>query len=467
MKISVETLPAALKRLISMLALAGAFVPIAHAQDVIKANNTTNLNLAGSWGSGGPPASGNVAVWDNTVTGANTTVLGGDLSWQGIRIANPGGTVTINTGNTLTLGSAGIDMTAATANFNLNPSLVLGAPQTWSVATGRVVSANGATVDNGGNLLSVSNNGSVNFSGNLTGSGGLTMTQAATSSTNITGNSTYTGTTTINGGFFTLGANGSISGSTQITGSSSGTFRLNQNNDSTLNNTITGAIALQKLGTGTTTLTGTNNYTGSTTISAGTLLVNTTNTGSEMRVNGGTLGGGDTVGTVLFNYFNSGGGTLAPGATAGATGILNTGNINLGHSGGTLPDGSVTLAMQLNGLMAGTGYDQVNTVGTVTLDDTITTLSLTLGFTPTVGDAFTIINNDGTDAITGSFIGLAEGATFTVDTTQFEISYLGGTGNDVVLTTVIPEPSSFALLTLGLLGLLVVQRVVSRNRRLV
>jgi hypothetical protein len=51
-----------------------------------------------------------------------------------------------------------------------------------------------------------------------------------------------------------------------------------------------------------------------------------------------------------------------------------------------------------------------------------------------VGATFTIINNDGTDAVTGTFAGLAQGATFVVGGETFQINYKGGDGNDVTLT---------------------------------
>ena len=55
-------------------------------------------------------------------------------------------------------------------------------------------------------------------------------------------------------------------------------------------------------------------------------------------------------------------------------------------------------------------------------------------FKPAVGQSYTIIDNDSNDAVTGTFNNLAEGATFTVDGYVFKISYVGGTGNDVVVT---------------------------------
>ena len=42
------------------------------------------------------------------------------------------------------------------------------------------------------------------------------------------------------------------------------------------------------------------------------------------------------------------------------------------------------------------------------------TLTLAGAFTPVVGDTFPIIANDGADAVTGTFAGLAEGAQFAV-----------------------------------------------------
>src|SRR5262249_6113551 len=83
------------------------------AADVTKADNTTPLNISSSW-IGGSPTSSDVGVWDSTVTSANTTVsIGGNLTLGGIRIANPGGAITITAdgappNSALTLGSSGI-----------------------------------------------------------------------------------------------------------------------------------------------------------------------------------------------------------------------------------------------------------------------------------------------------------------------------------------------------------------------
>ena len=113
----------------------------AEAADVIKTNNTDALNLGTSWVGGNAPTSSDVAVWDSTVTGPNTSALGGSVSWQGIRVASPGGAVVISPSATqwLTNGAAGINLSAATTNFTANSRIFIGASQAWSVAAGRVL----------------------------------------------------------------------------------------------------------------------------------------------------------------------------------------------------------------------------------------------------------------------------------------------------------------------------------------
>src|SRR5262249_40018087 len=55
-------------------------------------------------------------------------------------------------------------------------------------------------------------------------------------------------------------------------------------------------------------------------------------------------------------------------------------------------------------------------------------------FVPPLGSSFVIVNNHSSDPISGTFAGLAEGATFTASGASFLITYQGGDGNDVVVT---------------------------------
>jgi hypothetical protein len=165
-----------------------------------------------------------------------------------------------------------------------------------------------------------------------------------------------------------------------------------------------------------------------------------TNTGTVYVPAGRTL-------TVTGGPFTNAFGTLSGFGTVVAT-VAGTGTTSPGQGAvpGQLtvtgsytqpPDG--TLTDKLNGATVGTQYDQLKVNGTVSIGGT---LNLSVGFAPTVGTAFTIIDNDGTDAVTGTFAGLPEGTTLTVGGTTFRISYAGGTGNDVVVTVMASQAAA-------------------------
>ena len=211
---------------------------------------------------------------------------------------------------------------------------------------------------------------------------------------------------------------GSLAGSGNVD-LGSGTLTVGANNTSTLfSGVISGTGSLVKTGAAALTLTGTNTYSGVTSNLAGTLLVHGILSGSpvvQVRP-GSVLGGTGQVQSV--SVFTSG--QVSPGASPG----------NL-TAGGSVLLSSGALSIELNGLTPGTGYDRLTTGGTVTLGGT---LNLSLGFTPAPGDTFTILNKTGAGPISGTFAGLAEGATFAAGGLLFQITYAGGNGNNVVLT---------------------------------
>jgi hypothetical protein len=86
--------------------------------------------------------------------------------------------------------------------------------------------------------------------------------------------------------------------------------------------------------------------------------------------------------------------------------------------------------VEVNGPNAGE-YDRLNVTGSVSLGGA--TLAVTLGYAPSPGTVFQIIDNDGVDAVTGTFASLADGASPAGWTSGF-ISYFGGDGNDVTVT---------------------------------
>lgn len=155
------------------------FSTSARALDRTKLDNTTALNAAGSW-SGGVPDSANTASWTNTVTGANSSLLGGNVSWQGIKIINPGGAITIGAGNTLTLfaGASGtsIDMSAATQDLTIQAGLTIKAVagQLWNIAAGRTLTLNTGLFTRGiGATLVVQGSGVVNTTTIFNSSSGI------------------------------------------------------------------------------------------------------------------------------------------------------------------------------------------------------------------------------------------------------------------------------------------------------
>jgi hypothetical protein len=69
------------------------------------------------------------------------------------------------------------------------------------------------------------------------------------------------------------------------------------------------------------------------------------------------------------------------------------------------------------------------------------TLAGTVGFASKVGDTFTILDNDGTDPVVGTFRNLPQKSTVTLSGLLFQVVYDGGTGNDVVLTRISTPPA--------------------------
>ena len=238
----------------------------------------------------------------------------------------------------------------------------------------------------------------------------------------------------------TNGYKARFDGTTTLTGAAT----ITTNTEVILQGAISGAtFGVTKTGTGRLTInSNANTYTGATTVG----------------VNGGSIGGNGNVGGALTV---SSGATLAPGTS---TGIFST-NTNL-----TLSFGS-TLAIDLahnsaGAPVAGTDYDQVKvgtgtgatSTGAVGLSGSNLTLTIGTGVVP--GDVFIIILNDGNDLVTGTFTGLAQGATLPGG--QFRITYaynsatsLETGGNDVALIALpVPEPGTALLTLLGAATLL-------------
>ncbi len=235
---------------------------------------------------------------------------------------------------------------------------------------------------------------------------------------------------------------GSLTGAPTATLSLPGTVpaRIVQSTDGVFAGQLTGSGPLIKDGSSTLRLTGASTaYAGTISVTNGVLQVDGTLSQAGLIVYaGGTLSGIGTVKDVSVHA----GGTLSPGASPGI--LTANGNV-------TLESGS-SLAIEIHGLTLGTDYDQLYLAGT-TLTLNNPSLNVSLGFTPSLGDTFTIVS--GFSSFSGQFLGLPNSSTFTVGSTQFQIDY---NPSDITLT-VVPEPGTFGTLLLGAAIVLLRQRL--------
>ncbi|MEI6606881.1 MAG: autotransporter-associated beta strand repeat-containing protein, partial [Verrucomicrobiota bacterium] len=283
----------ALAQALAVLVLAPA---VARAATISKADNTDNLNLTTSWTGSAVPGTADIAQWTNTVTAANTTAsLGADLSWAGIKIVGPGAAVTINPGNTLTVGASGIDLSAATKDLTLNCGLALRntGQHSWKAASGRSLNVAG-TLSRAGTVVDFN---SFNAAATLNG--------LANDASGILGPWATTGTGTGNTLNYVKSTAGAISAFTGQTPATSPTD-LSNVTDVNVNYSLAST-------TGGVTLTGS--------IAANTLRVTSTTTG----------GTGDAT-TLTVNTPNSITLNGLIGVGTGRTAISGTGNLVIGTS---------------------------------------------------------------------------------------------------------------------------------------
>ena len=263
------------------------------------------------------------------------------------------------------------------------------------------------------------------------------------------------------GRFGTNDAAGTINAPSIAFGAGTGVINFNQSNATTISAVISGAGTLRQLGSGTTTLSASNTYTGGTTISAGTLELDNTGSVAGNITNNATLSINRTnsltltnlvsgtgalsksgAGTVIFTGANtySGGTTISAGTLqinaggvvsnsattlvgSGGSGTLNISggtysnfNVSIGHSGGTgilnLNSGSLSaqnLAVSGNSAAAGT-------------------LNLN-GGTMAVAGSFVVASGGTINVNTGGVLRGGNGGHLSADATNSLINFNGGTGS--------------------------------------
>jgi fibronectin-binding autotransporter adhesin len=385
------------------------------------------------------------------------------------------------------------------------------------ITSGVVNIQNAAALGNTNAATTVSNGAALQIQGGIiTAAELLTLNGTGVSTDgalrNISGNNTYAGAITlatasrINSDLNTLTLD--VASGNAITGTFNLTFGGAGN--VTVNDPIaTSTGTLTKDGAGVLTLSGANTYTGITTISAGTLsankiVVSSSNSSLGNATSAVILGGTSTAGTLSYTgaaatytrgfTVNAGGGGITNAGTGlltiGTGAIANSGSLtfNANASGITVNSiisglgsiikigaGSLTLANTSNSFAGGTLIN-VGTVqaiadgalggGNVSLTASGVALTLSGGATNNY-----ISNNASISIVTGSTVNLNFAATAADQVAAFVINgvsqapgfynstnepgLLFGTGN---LLVVIPEPSTWAMITVGAGLLLGAQR---------
>jgi hypothetical protein len=348
-----------------------------------------------------------------TVAGAVGTDIGlltitnsGGTTFQST-VAAATATITNTTGNVKFEGNLNLTTSLITANQGYNVSItgtsnnIAGA--TTFANTGAVTLGNGdsdSTTFAGGLVITAP--ASIAIQGTVaTTNATMTLGDA---NTGITNNGTSTNPAILNAGAGIINLAGNVTG-----------------------NGSNNPLKVITSGAGFTTVSGVN--TAELQLSSGVVTIaNQSDQTGGYRVSGGTLQGG-TMAKVGYIYAQTGTSTLAPGING--PGMMHTNSLLLSSGN--------TVEIDLQGTNPATGYDQIVVCKSGNVNLASATLSLSSSFTGNQGTIFTIIDNqDPTTAIQGTFAGLSEGAVVSVNGRAYQISYVGGTGNDVTLTVYDP-----------------------------
>jgi fibronectin-binding autotransporter adhesin len=319
-----------------------------------------------------------IFAWDGA-SGGQATTLGQSFSINSLRVepgTNSISPVTIGPGddpaNSLTIGAGGITSAAGGPAFSISAPVVVGAAQTWSIASGR--------------LLTVSSG--------VSGTGSIAKADAGTLA--LTSSNSYSGGTTLGAGIIRIGDNHALgSGTLGVTGGTLEATGASRSiaNDVTLNANLGIAAGSQNL-----------TLSGSVVLTGGNRTINNTMTSSTLTLSGPVFltAAGDSA---RVHNISGGGHTVLSGPLTNGPGAASA----------IQKQGTGTLTVS-NTFAPGTTFNVFEGQ-----------LRLLSGGTVTTGASSNL--NIGTSSGLNAFVSVAAGSSITAANVQLGSAAAGGTGN--------------------------------------
>jgi fibronectin-binding autotransporter adhesin len=311
---------------------------------------TANVS-SGTWANSGGLSVGDSGTGTLNVSGGSVTNTVGILGNYagGVGTANVSSGTWANSGN-LTVGSSGTGTLTMTGGLVVvGGTLSRGTYGTINVNAGGTLQIGTGTTDGVLGVSTLMNNGTLvfnrsnasTFSGIISGTGAVTKQGGGTLTLDEA--NTYSGLTTISAGTLQIGS-GSTTGSINGNLVNNATLAFSRSDASTYSGIISGTGTIQNAGTGTTTLTGQTSYAVPLVATAGRLIVGSTasvngfsTTGSLAAASGATL----EVKSKGLAYVN-GLSTLTGGTIRAANGIFLSAGPNIGVIGTGVVSGFVS-----------------------------------------------------------------------------------------------------------------------------